>query len=70
MRISQESVVTRTVFIGSGSEPDSELGECMKLIRKLRWIGLEDEADRLQQSLTRVAPHERGAILDDPLTTD
>jgi len=27
--------------------------ELVKLIRKLRWIGMEDEAERLQTELTR-----------------
>jgi hypothetical protein len=34
-----------------------ELDQHMKLIRKLRWIGCEDEAKRLQQTL-RVTPAE------------
>jgi hypothetical protein len=51
-------------------DASEELGECMKLIRKLRWIGLEDEANRLQQTLCNVAPEQRGTVLADPVTTD
>jgi hypothetical protein len=33
------------------SEPENDPGELVKLIRKLRWIGMDDEAERLQQKL-------------------
>jgi uncharacterized protein YqgV (UPF0045/DUF77 family) len=47
-----------------------ELDEYMKLIRKLRWIGREDEAKRLQQTL-RVRPAEdRRAVWAHALSTD
>ena len=45
-------------------------GECTKLIRKLRWIGLDEEADRLQRALRELAPEERGVVLADPRGTD
>jgi hypothetical protein len=33
------------------SEPENDAGELVKLIRKLRWIGMDDEAERLQRKL-------------------
>jgi len=35
------------------SEPESTSNELVKLIRKLRWIGMDDEAERLQQKLAQ-----------------
>jgi hypothetical protein len=43
--------------------PDiQESGECTKLIRKLRWIGLDEEARRLEQALRALAPEESGTV--------
>ncbi|MFZ0424663.1 MAG: hypothetical protein WAL80_17445 [Xanthobacteraceae bacterium] len=33
------------------SEPENSSSELVKLIRKLRWIGMDEEAERLQQKL-------------------
>ena len=44
--------------------------EWAKLIRKLRWIGLEDEARRLEQAVSTVAPEERGTVSAGPFSTD
>jgi hypothetical protein len=41
-----------------------------KLIRKLRWIGLEDEARRLEQALSTLPVDERGTVLAAPFSTD
>lgn len=41
-----------------------------KLIRKLRWIGLEDEACRLQLAVCRLPPEERGTVSAGPFSTD
>jgi hypothetical protein len=41
-----------------------------KLIRKLRWIGLDDEASRLQQAACRLPPDKRGTVSADPFSTD
>lgn len=41
-----------------------------KLIRKLRWIGLDDEASRLQQAACRLPPDERGTVSAGPFSTD
>jgi hypothetical protein len=35
------------------AEGESRANDLVKRIRKLRWMGLEDEAERLQQELTR-----------------
>ena len=48
-----------------GPEDPVEFG---KLIAKLRWIGAHDQADRLQDILTRTAPH--GFISLPPGDTD
>ena len=45
-------------------------GEYAKLIRKLRWIGLEDEAQRLQQALRTLPAEERGCVSVGPCSTD
>jgi hypothetical protein len=44
--------------------------ECAKLIRKLRWMGLEDEAQRLQNALSALPPEERGCVSAGPFSTD
>jgi hypothetical protein len=35
------------------AETESRPDDLVKRIRKLRWMGMEDEAERLQQELTR-----------------
>ena len=45
-------------------------GECAQLIRKLRWIGLEAEAQRLQRALSTLPPEERGCVSIGPFSTD
>ncbi len=44
--------------------------EWTKLIRKLRWIGLEDEARRLQRVVSSLPPDERGTVSAGPFFTD
>lgn len=44
--------------------------ELAKLIRKLRWIGLEEESRLLQMAMFRLPPHERHAVLEGPFSTD
>ncbi len=41
-----------------------------KLIRKLRWIGMEDEACRLQMVVASLPPDERGTVSAEPFSTD
>jgi hypothetical protein len=47
-----------------------ETQECMRLILKLRWIGLSDEADRLERAVRGLAPDDRGTVLAGPASTD
>lgn len=45
----------------------AELG---KLIRKLRWIGMDDEAQRLQRVMRKLPEEERGSVSIGPFSTD
>jgi hypothetical protein len=44
--------------------------EWSKLIRKLRWIGLEDEARNLEQAVRTLPPEQRGSVPVGPVRTD
>ena len=44
--------------------------EWAKLIRKLRWIGMEDEARRLQTVVSSLPPEERSTVSAGPFFTD
>ena len=44
--------------------------EWAKLIRKLRWIGLDDEARRLELAVSTSPPNERGTVSVGPFSTD
>jgi hypothetical protein len=41
-----------------------------QLIRKLRWIGLEEEAKRLEAVVSTLPPEERGSVCVGPFSTD
>jgi hypothetical protein len=41
-----------------------------RLIRKLRWIGLDDEARRLEQVVSTLPPEERDSVSAGPFNTD
>ena len=45
-------------------------GEWAKLIRKLRWIGLEDEARSLQRAVSTLPAEQRGSVSAGPFSTD
>ena len=47
-----------------------EVDEHMKLIRKLRWVGLGDEAKQLQEALRTAAGENRREVLADTVNTD
>jgi hypothetical protein len=47
-----------------------ESSECSKLIRKLRWIGLDEEARRFEEALRTFEPDERDVVLAEPDSTD
>lgn len=40
------------------------------LIRKLRWIGCDDEARRLEQAVSTLPPEQRGSVSAQPFGTD
>jgi hypothetical protein len=44
--------------------------EWTKLIQKLRWIGLEEEAQRLERAVSSLPPGERKSVLAGPFDTD
>jgi hypothetical protein len=44
--------------------------EVVKLIRKLRWIGMENEAKQLQTALTGFPKDTRASVLAGPHSTD
>jgi hypothetical protein len=48
----------------------ADASQCTKLIRKLRWIGLDEEAGRLEQALSILEPDQRGAVVAEPRITD
>jgi len=41
-----------------------------RLIRKLRWIGLDDEARALQAAVNTLPAEERGSVSAGPFSTD
>ena len=47
-----------------------ESQRCMQLILKLRWIGLHEEADRLERAARGLAADDRGTVLAEPRSTD
>jgi hypothetical protein len=53
-----------------GHTAEEGMVQSAKLIRKLRWIGLDDEANRLEQALRILAPEERGSVSAYPYSTD
>ncbi len=53
--------------ISMDQRPSSEWA---RLIRKLRWIGLEEEARRLEVALSTLPPEERGSVSVGPFSTD
>ena len=44
--------------------------EVVKLIRKLRWIGMEREAEQLQTALSGFPSDKRASLLAGPHSTD
>ena len=48
---------------------DHHSREWMRLIRKPRWIGLEEEAHRLELAVSTVPSEERGSVLAGPVNT-
>jgi hypothetical protein len=50
-------------------EGESRANDLVKRIRKLRWMGMEEEAERLQQELTRRCA-ESDSVIATPRETD
>ena len=44
--------------------------DCGRLIQKLRWIGLDDEATRLESAISQLPPEERCDLFFAPVETD
>ena len=44
--------------------------ELLKRIRKLRWIGLEEEARELQRAMLRMSPEHDVPVPGEPFSTD
>jgi hypothetical protein len=44
--------------------------EWARLIRKLRWIGLEDEARQLELAMSTLPPEQRDSVSASPSSTD
>jgi hypothetical protein len=54
---------------GDTAEDESRANDLVKRIRKLRWMGLEDEAERLQRELTRPCA-DSDCVIATPRETD
>ena len=62
MNVKQQTPLTREV------QPlPAEWG---RLIQKLRWIGLDDEATRLESAINQLPPEERCDLFFAPVETD
>ena len=56
--------------VGLSGQQDSVTNDLVKRIRKLRWMGMEDEARRLQAELTRRSAGEGDSVIATPRETD
>lgn len=56
--------------VPSGLSPERATNDLVKLIRKLRWIGLQEEAHQLEATLSRFPPEARATVLGGPSSTD
>jgi hypothetical protein len=52
------------------SSDQRESAEIAKLIRKLRWIGHEDEAKSMEQQFLLLSSTHRVSVLSEPNSTD
>ena len=60
---------TDTVADKANTMPQ-QLNDCSRLIRKLRWIGMDEEAKQLQLALRSLPPEQRGTVSAEPFSTD
>jgi hypothetical protein len=65
-----EDVVEGTTKNKQSSADRQPPHEWVRLIRKLRWIGLDDEARRLELAVRTLPPEERGTVSVGPFSTD
>jgi hypothetical protein len=65
-----EDIVEDTIKNKQSSVDRKPSREWAKLIRKLRWIGLDDEARRLELAVSTLPPEERGTVSVGPFSTD
>jgi hypothetical protein len=65
-----EDIVEDTIKNKQSSVDRKPSREWAKLIRKLRWIGLDDEARRLELAVSTLPPEERGTVSIGPFSTD
>jgi hypothetical protein len=66
--LSSDSSYPRIVHAAASRHDESH--ERVKLIRKLRWIGLDQEAKQIEQALRGLSPERRGSVLAGPDSTD
>jgi len=52
------------------SSEQRKSNELVRLIRKLRWMGMEEEADRVQTELARCGVRRGDSVLATPYETD
>jgi hypothetical protein len=67
---SREEVVKVTSQSDTSVEDEGLPRDWARLICKLRWIGLEDEARRLQLAVQKLTPEERESVCAGPFSTD
>jgi hypothetical protein len=65
-----ESVMERRPFENEEASAARPSHDWARLIRKLRWIGLDDEAQRLEQAVSTLPPEQRGCVSAGPFSTD
>jgi hypothetical protein len=63
-------IATQTFQQTSAEEQQPSATDLVKLIRKLRWIGMEEEARQLQAALRRFPAEQVEPVLDDVPNTD
>jgi hypothetical protein len=59
-------IVNQTQFKCASTSDVPQSQACMHVILKLRWMGLDDAADRLERAACSLAADHRGAVLAEP----
>jgi hypothetical protein len=59
----------RSTPVSFSAEPNRS-ADLVKLIRKLRWIGLEDEAHQLEIAVNQFPPETRATVVGNTSNTD